>query len=220
MSPIGLRTAAVLDGGGLVGSAGVDLRQPTTEPPAWRTAFPGAEVDRGYRRLDPLSRAAVLVTAAAGIPTDLDRDATAIVLATVYGCLAADRRYAGGLARGEREPAVFPYTLPSTCLGEVALRHGLRGPSVCVSVAPGGEGEALREARARIAGGEASSALVLWGDALPPPIAAEIGIKTRLAMAACVLAQGQADARLPSLDALLADDAPLLSLAAALRGCG
>ena len=47
---------------------------------------------------------------------------TALVLGTSYGCLHSDVCFARGLEPGGTlRPAVFPYTLPSTCLGEVAI---------------------------------------------------------------------------------------------------
>ena len=115
-----------------------------------------------FRRLDPLSRFVCLAVEAIGeeFPTR-----TALLLATSAGCLHADRKFAASL---ETIPAagVFPYTLPSTCLGDVAIRHELVGPVLCLTT-PHPE-EALDEARLLLDMGEAEAAIVCTGDVVPP----------------------------------------------------
>jgi hypothetical protein len=111
-----------------------------------------------FRRLDGPSRAVVLAAEAAGLRDLLPaaaRDATAVVFETARGSLDTDLRFLHGLAEGMVHAALFPYTLPSTCLGEVAIRHGLRGATFCLSIEPGQAGAALREAASLIASGEA-----------------------------------------------------------------
>lgn len=133
---------------------------PLSAPGAFRRLF--GRSDPTYRRIDRMSRALVLAAEAAGaeraLPEGVRAD-TAIALETARGCLDADLRFAAGLAAGVVLGPVFPYTLPSTCLGELALRHGLRGPTVCLSTGPDEAGAALREAAALLAAGEASHAL-------------------------------------------------------------
>ena len=97
-----------------------------------------------------------------------DRPRTAILLASSLGCLHADLRFQASLAPGaELEPAVFPYTLPSTCLGDLAIRHALMGPTLSLTTAPGLEEDGLAEAGRLIDLGEACGALVCLGDVLP-----------------------------------------------------
>jgi hypothetical protein len=125
--------------------------------------------DSTFRRLDRVTRALVLAARASGVermltPGELER--TALVVETSRGSLESDLRYARSLARGVVRAALFPYTLPSTCLGDVALRLATRGPTLSFSIESGDEGEALREARRLLAGGEASFAVAGAVDAL------------------------------------------------------
>lgn len=136
--------------------------------------------DETFRRLDPASRVLVLATEAAGLDRVLgagQREATALVVATTIGCLDADRQFARSLGSEMLDAPIFPYTLPSTCLGEVALRHGLRGTSICLSVVPDGAGVALAEAVRLLAAGEADTAVAATIDVLrgePPTCAATV----------------------------------------------
>ena len=61
---------------------------------------------------------------------------------------------------------MFPYTLPSTCLGDVAIRHELVGPVLCLTT-PRAE-DALDEALLMLHTDEADAAIVCTGDVLPP----------------------------------------------------
>jgi 3-oxoacyl-(acyl-carrier-protein) synthase len=162
----------------------------------WKRIFAAPFPD--FRRLDPLSRFCCIAAEAAGIGPHLPEAArarTALVLATTLGCLHADRRFERSLAPGAPiEPAVFPYTLPSTCLGELAIRHRLAGPTLCLSTEAGGEATGLEEARALIGMGEADAALVCMGDAVPGE---------RLAMAALLLVPGEPRAGDPDPEAFL-----------------
>ncbi|HZN38198.1 MAG TPA: beta-ketoacyl synthase N-terminal-like domain-containing protein [Planctomycetota bacterium] len=133
----------------------------------FRAAF--GRSDETFRRLDRCSRALVLATTAADIEKVLPRDArddTALVVETTLGCLDADLRFAASMRTEMCDGPIFPYTLPSTSLGEVALRYGLRGPSICLSVAPDAAGASLAEASALLENGEATFALVATVDVL------------------------------------------------------
>ncbi|HEX6812671.1 MAG TPA: beta-ketoacyl synthase N-terminal-like domain-containing protein [Planctomycetota bacterium] len=125
--------------------------------------------DDTFRRLDRCSRVLVLATAAAGIDVALPREAregTALVVETTLGCLDADLQFAASMRTGMCDGPIFPYTLPNTSLGEVALRYALRGPSLCLSVAPEAAGAALAEAEAMLENGEATFALAATVDVL------------------------------------------------------
>lgn len=105
--------------------------------------------DDTFRRLNGTTRALVLAAEACGLSELLPAKAqgeTALVIETAHGCLEVDLKFARTLDQGIAHAAIFPYTLQSTCLGDVALRHGLRGPTLSLSIEPGGEGEALWEA--------------------------------------------------------------------------
>lgn len=161
----------VVDAVGVFGSAGNRARwqELGVEPPGTartlRDLF--AVSDPTYRRIDRLSRALVLAGEAAGVRTLLtaeQRAEAALVVETDLGCLESDLRYARSLDDPLVDAAVFPYTLPSTCLGELALRLGLRGPTVCLSVAVDRGGESLAEVRRMLQAGEVAHALVASAD--------------------------------------------------------
>ncbi len=185
----------------------------------WSACFPTRAFPT-FRRLDPLAQRASLALEAAGAAALAPalRAETALLLGTAFGCLAADLAFADSLA-SDPSPAVFPYTLPSTCLGELALRHGLRGPTLALVTAPGGEGEALREAALWLAAGEAAAAVVVLGDALPAPALARSGEPASPALAALLLApagSGEAAPALPTPSALWDAPRPAAALADAL----
>lgn len=171
-----IAAVGVVDAERVHGSRGVQVtwHELGMTPPgtgrALRAIF--ARQDDTFRRLDPTSRALVLAAEAAGIAHVLPptaREDTALVIATTLGCLDADLQFARSLASEMCDAPVFPYTLPSTCLGEIALRLGLRGTSLCLSVLPGGSGSALAEAQRLLAGGEARYVVVANVEVLVQP---------------------------------------------------
>jgi len=180
MSAFGARRAAVLDAESLVGSAfarrtwselGVD---PCTQKVRWRSLFDARFP--GFRRLDTLSKLLCVTAEAAGLTEAIRAPrATALVFATATGCLTSDHEFQRSLAvPSGLEAGLFPYTLPSTPLCELAIRYGLQGPTICLSVATGGERAAFENARLLLEGGEASACLVCLGDWLAPATAAEL----------------------------------------------
>jgi len=138
---IGWLAWGAVDAHSVRGSTGVSVPWVELAEPAPGTARAFRQLfgrrDPTFRRLDSMSRALVLAVEAAGVSDVLDaaaRDETALVVETRLGCLDADLRFAQTLGGDMVDGPLFAYTLPSTCLGEVALRHGLRGPSLCLSV--------------------------------------------------------------------------------------
>jgi 3-oxoacyl-(acyl-carrier-protein) synthase len=171
MSAWRVAAAGVADETGVAGTGGTAVRweEAGTDPRTrirWRSFFDEPFPD--FRRLDPLSRFCCLAAEAARPGDHLDearRRDTALVLATTLGCLHADVRFAAGLEReAEIQPAGVPYTLPSTCLGDVAIRHRLTGPTLCLAAAERDEHVGLREAGRLLALEEAAAALVCVGD--------------------------------------------------------
>lgn len=174
--------AAHLDAERLAGTGGVRVRWQELGVPApgdgrtFRAVF--GRGDETFRRLDPASRALVLACAALGLDRVLGaahRERTALVVATTLGCLDADRQFARSLGAEMLDAPIFPYTLPSTCLGEVALRHGLRGAGICLSIAPGEPDLAFAEGSRMLAAGEAEAAVVAGVDvSRADPFACEV----------------------------------------------
>jgi len=228
-SPLGIAAAGVADAAGIAGTrlgarAWADLGVDAGAP-LWPTAFPAPF--RSYRRLDLLSRFVCLAVEAAGLDAALDEEAragTALVLGTTLGCLEADLAFARSLAPGaEIDAALFPYTLPSTCLGELAIRHRLRGPCLCLGVAPGGLREALREAQELLEDPKCPGALVCVGDALAGPGEAFLRVgavappSAGAVIAALLLVRGPSAPGLPSVDDLLTTDRLVERIAFSLR---
>lgn len=190
-------SAAVVDARGIAGSTGVVFTwvalgiNPLARACGWPRAF-GHDCEK-FRRMDLLSRSVLLAAEVAGAGADgalgpAVRAETALVSAGAFGCLDSDVRFARGLMPGaEIEPAVFSYTLSSTSLGELAIRHGLTGPCYALSTAPGAEGEGLLEARGVLEGGEAAAAVVCLGDAVPEAAARAAGIEPRWLVGAFVV---------------------------------
>jgi 3-oxoacyl-[acyl-carrier-protein] synthase II len=129
--------------------------------------------DENFRRLDRAAKTLVLAAAAAGLERTLPRaarDDTALVIETTLGSTDSDLRFSRSMRDGMCDSPLFPYTLPSACVGDVALRHGVRGPTLLLSVGAADAGAALRQARWLLATGEASYALAGCVDALAEPV--------------------------------------------------
>jgi len=127
-----------------------------------RIRWPFDRPFENFRLLDPLSR--VVAIAVEALDTRFPAN-TAVVLATKQGCLWTDRRFEQS-RHADLRPALFPYTLPSAPIAAVSIRHGINGPSLCLS----GDESALAEAERLIATGEADAAIVCVGDVVPPDL--------------------------------------------------
>ena len=158
--PVVLAIGAV-DGRGVAGVGGVSASWSDLEadPPGnartYRRLFD--KQDETFRRLDRQSRAIVLAAEACGVSRVLSsaqREEAGLLAETSHGSIEADLRFVSSLNKGLVEAAIFPYVLQSTCIGDVALRHGLNGPMVCLSVDANCRGETLREAARMLARGE------------------------------------------------------------------
>lgn len=198
---IHVAAACTVDVVGVRNSAGttVDWQQLDVDPQrsriAWREEFGGDA--RAFRRLDPTTRMVWIAAAACGLdelPEPL-RERTGLVLASASGCLAADLRFAAGLhVTAGIEPALFAYTLPSTALGEVAIRHRLRGPTLFLSVPSGREAAGVDAGLDLISAGEADAALVLCGGWLPAVVAEPVGAVAETRIDALLLRPAEASA--------------------------
>jgi hypothetical protein len=212
-----VRRAAVFDEGGLVGTTRSFPQLRPGSPPKWGEV--GGCPFPAYRRLDLLSKLACLTVEVAGLD-GLGADPVALVFGSAWGCLDADVAFQASLAPGrEVRPALFPYTLPSTCLGELAILHGLRGPSLCLSLEPEEEAPVVEEAAAYLAGGEAQAAVLLWGEALGPAAARAAGLeRAQAGFAVAVVEAGRGG--LIDLEALRRTPQPVQALAERLRAGG
>ncbi len=59
-----------------------------------------------------------------------DKNRVAVALTTAHGCIDVDKRYQAGIAIPS--PALFVYTLPNIMLGEICIRHGIKGEQHCM----------------------------------------------------------------------------------------
>jgi 3-oxoacyl-(acyl-carrier-protein) synthase len=125
---------------------------------AWAARFPNVSCPR-FGRMDALSRLALMAVELLGAAF-AERDAVGVVLETQTGSLLADRQFLR-----TRSPSVFTYTLPSTAIGEICIRHKLRGPVLCLLTETGDGRQALAQAQVWLQTGEATSCLCLCADA-------------------------------------------------------
>ena len=148
-----------------------------------RAAHPGPK----FGRLDLASQLAVLAVESLKLKFDLwPRDRIGLSLAVEAGSLTTDVEYWNGRGQtGGPSPALFTYTLPSSPLGEVAIRHRLTGPNLCLV---GGGGLALAEAADWLRQGTVDGCLCVSCQAISPA-AAKLLITTPVATARAVFLQ-------------------------------
>ncbi len=213
-APLRLAAAGGADLEGLLGTSGYarawrDIPlDPLRDKLRWRalfeSSFPGA------RHLDRLSRIACAATECAGLPARAAPadDTTAVVAIGAAGCLDADWHFEASLGSSHGTQAgLFPYTLPSTFLGVLALRYGLTGPTLAYSTPPGGEAPALGEALGLVQEGLAGRVLVCLGDWVGVEAgasAADLGLEASARLVVLLIEPGDAlESDLAPVDALL-----------------
>jgi 3-oxoacyl-(acyl-carrier-protein) synthase len=123
-----------------------------------------------FGRLDLASQLAVLAVETLGVQFDAwPRDRVGLCLSVKAGSLSTDAEYwRGRNDPGGPSPALFTYTLPSSPLGEVAIRHRLTGPNLCVV---GDDGIALAEATDWLRRGTADGCVCITCKAVSPAAA-------------------------------------------------
>lgn len=126
-----------------------------------RWPFPGTY--ENFRLLDPLTR--FIAIAVEALACEFDPN-TAILLASGTGCLATDRLFEES-RHAVLRPALFPYTLPSSPMAAIAIRHRVTGPGLCLSIAPDDIESPLAEANRILAAHEAPAVIVCVGDVVP-----------------------------------------------------
>lgn len=90
----------------------------------------------------------------------------AIVLATAAGSAASDRLHDQAVCAGAVDPQRFPYTLPTTPIGEASIRLGLRGPGFSVH---GADQRLVRDLVHDLLRDGVPGVLVAWIEADRPP---------------------------------------------------
>jgi len=129
-----------------------------------------ARLGTRFGRLDLASRLALLAVESLRVNFDAQpRDRAGICLATRAGSLPTDIDYWDGRdAPGGPSPTLFAYTLPSAAIGEIAIRHRLTGPSLCMV---GENTGALAEAVELMRRGEAEACLCVECNLVTPALA-------------------------------------------------
>jgi hypothetical protein len=188
--------AGGIDEHGIAGASGVvadfaALGIDAEERLRWQTVSTSPYAD--FRRLDPTSKALVLAaeTIDWSVLPQGDRQHTAMLLGSEHGCLHTDLQFAASLTGPGIAAGLFAFTLPSTPLGVLALRHGLGGPTVALSLPMGRHHEVLQHAGDLLTNGAAAACLCCFGDWLPTASALRRGRPPRTKMVALLLAKGE-----------------------------
>jgi 3-oxoacyl-[acyl-carrier-protein] synthase II len=220
-----IAAAGAVDRTGFLGTGGVSRLwrelglDPLADKLRWKALFTSSFPD--FRHLDRLGKILCIAAESAGLAARVapPEDDTAVVLASSQGCLDSDWRFERSLGSDEGTAAgLFPYTLPSTCLGAVAIRHGLRGPTLSFSTPSGQEGRAIREAAELVARAEASACVLFLGDWVAADAARDLRLEPRSELVALVLEPGDPGAGpWPSISELCRVPEPVPFLIAHLR---
>lgn len=156
----------------------------------------GAVMGIRFSRLDLLSRLAVLAVEPLSAHFGATpRDRIGICLSARAGSISTDVEYWEGRDRvGGPSPTLFAYTLPSSAIGEIAIRHRLRGPNLCWV---GHEERVMEEAGELLRRGEADACLCLACDVVTPGASSALGETPAARAAALYLRRGGEGARWP-----------------------
>jgi hypothetical protein len=167
---IAIRACGYADETGFGGSRTGFVWQPVAESERRWKHVSDAPYDR-FGRLDPLSKYTLVAAEMLGLPAlpPEPHPAWALCSATREGCLSVDAEFLRGVNRtGAGSPSLFPYTLPSSGMAEVAIRYRITGPNVCLIGGTDCAFEALREGCLWLQERAATSCVCLIGDAVSP----------------------------------------------------
>lgn len=133
-----------------------------------------ARLGTRFGRMDLASQLALVAVERLKIPFDtLARDRIGLCLVSSAGSLSTDADFWNSrLETGGPSPTLFTYTLPSAPLGELAIRHQLTGPNLCLV---GESCLALPAAVGLIERGEANSCLCVACEVVSENISALTG---------------------------------------------
>jgi 3-oxoacyl-(acyl-carrier-protein) synthase len=165
-----------------------------------------------FGRLDLASRLALLAVEKLGVNFEVfPRGRVGICLSARAGSLSTDVEFWKGRNDvGGPSPTLFAYTLPSAAIGEIAIRHRLTGPNLCLV----GDGAALlAEAADLLRRGEANACVCVVCHAVTPA-ASEMAQAPAAARACALFLQRDG----PGLQALRENDRDMEGLCAKLSG--
>jgi len=120
-----------------------------------------------FSRLDGLSRVGLMAVELLAMDwSRLERERVGVCVESRLGSLATDLRFLETIS-----PSVFTYTLPSTVIGEVCIRHRLKGPVLCLIPGADARGRALETALEWLRRGEAAACVCLACEAVDKKVA-------------------------------------------------
>ena len=128
----------------------------------------GARLGTRFGRMDRASQLAVAAVEALNINFDAyPREQIGLCLAAAAGSLSTDVEFWRGRdGAGGPSPILFTYTLPNMAIGELAIRHRITGPNLCLV---GGE-HILVEAADMLRRGEALACICILCHAISPAL--------------------------------------------------
>jgi 3-oxoacyl-(acyl-carrier-protein) synthase len=148
---------------------GEALRRGELEELRWSELFK-SEAQR-FARMDWLSRLGLLAVELLDARFETldaqDREQMGVCVETAAGCLTSDAEFLR-----QPRPTVFTYTLPSTVIGEICIRHRFKGPMLCLMSSGNSTRAAIDEAAAWLREGSARSCLCVSCEAVSPDAAA------------------------------------------------
>jgi hypothetical protein len=118
----------------------------------------------------------------------LDRSRIGVSMAVLAGSLPTDIEYwRGRNDAGGPSPTLFAYTLPSSAIGEIAIRYRLTGPNLCFV---GTDAMLLAEARDLVERREADGCLCVACEVITPAVSELIGGPPKAQARAAFLVRG------------------------------
>jgi 3-oxoacyl-(acyl-carrier-protein) synthase len=148
-----------------------------------------AKMGSRFGRMDLLSQLALLSVESLGIEFQtMDCSRIGVCMSVCAGSLATDIQY----WKGQREvcgpsPTLFAYTLPSSAIGEIAIRYRLTGPNLCFV---GSDAVLIPEARDLIERNEADGCICVACNVITAAASELIGIPPKAQARAAFLMRG------------------------------
>jgi 3-oxoacyl-(acyl-carrier-protein) synthase len=151
--------------------------------------LPTAKMGSRFGRMDLLSQLALLSVESLGIDFEpYDRSRIGVCISVTAGSLATDIDYWKGRNDvGGPSPTLFAYTLPSSAIGEIAIRYRLTGPNLCFV---GSDTMLPPEASELIYRHEVDACLCIACDAITPAAAELLRVPAKALARAALLARG------------------------------
>ena len=128
-----------------------------------KAAFKNLELTyQKFYRMDKLCKLGFLAVEylLAGNPACRIDESTAIVLSNSSGSLDSDLAHLQNIE--QPSPAIFVYTLPSTVIGEIAIRHGIKGETAFFVCEHADDPVTQQYAANLLANGTANSCITGW----------------------------------------------------------